>query len=117
MAYGDGCYKDIDAGIWECADPVCSPGYTDKDILDGTPNELKIKALADDKYKDLSGDELNDAIKREINDKCADLKGSMSSQGTTPRRYVNLLASLMDLTSGSGDRCTPVVLIQNYFRK
>lgn len=116
MSYGDGCYKDIDAGIWECADPVTSPGYTDEELLNSTPNEIKVKAFADDKYKDLSGQELEDAIKNEINlHKGNNLKGNMTSQGTTPRRYVNLLASLMDLTSGSGSRCTPVILVQNYF--
>lgn len=117
MSYGDGCYKDLDAGIWECADPVCSPGYTDEELLNSTPNELKIKALADDKYKDLTGDDLLKAIKGDIVRKDTNLKGKMSSQGTTPRRYINLLASLMDLTSGSGDRCTPVVLVRNYFKK
>ena len=117
MAYGDGSYKDLDAGIWEMADPVSSPGYTDEELLDSTPNEVKVKALADDKFKDLSGKELEDAIKEEIKANAGkNLKGNMVSQGTTPRRYVNLLASLMDLTSGSGDRCTPVVLVQNYFR-
>lgn len=116
MSYGDGCYKDIDAGIWECADPVTSPGYTDEELLNSTPNEIKVKAFVDDKYKDLSGQELEDAIKNEINmSKGNNLKGNMTSQGTTPRRYVNLLASLMDLTSGSGSRCTPVILVQNYF--
>ena len=117
MAYGDGSYKDLDAGIWEMADPVSSPGYTDEELLDSTPNEVKVKALADDQYKDLSGEELQKAIEREISLKNGmSLKGNMVSQGTTPRRYVNLLASLMDLTSGSGDRCTPIVLVQNYFR-
>ena len=117
MAYGDGSYKDLDAGIWEMADPVSSPGYTDEELLGSTPNEVKVKALADDKYKELSGDELNEAIKNEIKANAGkNLVGNMVSQGTTPRRYVNLLASLMDLTSGSGDRCTPVVLVQNYFR-
>lgn len=116
MSYGDGCYKDIDAGIWECADPVTSPGYTDEELLNSTPNEIKIKAFADDKYKDLSGQELENAIDNEISmNKGKNLKGNMTSQGTTPRRYVNLLASLMDLTTGSGERKSPIVLIQNYF--
>lgn len=117
MAYGDGSYKDLDACIWEMADPVSSPGYTDEELLNSTPNEVKVKALADDKYKDLNGEELEKAIKNEISMNVGkNLKGNMVSQGTTPRRYINLLASLMDLTSGSGDRCTPVVLVQNYFR-
>lgn len=118
MVYGDGSYKDLDAGIWEMADPVSSPGYTDKELLDSTPNEIKVKAYADDKFKNLSGDELEEAIKNEISlNKGKNLKGTMTSQGTTPRRYVNLLASLMDLTSGSGDRCTPIVVIRNYFKR
>lgn len=112
--YGDGCFKDPVGGIWEFADPVSMPAYTDADIIESTPNEVKVKALADDKFKDLHGDALNDAIKNEILNKKADLKGDMQSQGTTPRLYRDLLASLMDLTSGSGDRCTPIILIQNY---
>lgn len=117
MVYGDGCYKDIDAGIWECADPVTSPGYTDEQLLNSTPNEVKIKALADDKFANLNGTELEEAIKHEVTEKKkSNLKGRMDSQGTTPRRYVNLLASLMDLVSGSGDRATPVVLVCNYFK-
>lgn len=117
MVYGDGCYKDIDAGIWECADPVTSPGYTDENLLNSTPNELKIKALADDKFADLTGEELETAIEKELKEKKRGiLKGKMDSQGTTPRRFVNLLASLMDLVSGSGDRATPIVLVCNYFK-
>lgn len=114
MIYGDGCFKDPDSGIWEFADPVTSPAYTDG--LNGSPNEIKLKAFADDKYKDLKGKELETAIKDEIKSKEANLKGTMVSQGTTPRRYVNLLASLMDLTSGSGDKGTPVVVVKNYFK-
>lgn len=113
MVYGDGCFKDPVGGIWEWADPVVSPAYTKG--LEGTPNEIKIKAFADDKFKDLNGEELTDAIKAEIKNKDANLVGNMASQGTTPRRYVDLLGSLMDLTSGSGDKGTPVVLIKNYF--
>ena len=118
MIYGDGCYKDADQGIWEFADPVCSPAYTDEDLLNSTPNEVKVKALADNEFKNLSGEELNSAINEKIKSvKNQSLVGKMVSQGTTPRRYVNLLASLMDLTSGSGDRCTPIILVKNYFRK
>lgn len=115
--YGDGCFKDPVGGIWEFADPVTMPAYTDKELIESTPNELKVKALADDKFKDLNGQELMDAMKQEIENKEKNLVGSMKSQGTTPRMYRDLLASLMDLTSGSGDRCTPVVLIQNYFNR
>lgn len=113
MCYGDGCYKDPDSGIWEFADGTVSPAYTPG--LEGTPNEIKIKNFADDKYKDLRGEELSLAIKDEINSSKMDLKGNMSSQGTTPRRYINLLGSLMDLTSGSGSKGTPFVYIQGYF--
>ena len=113
MVYGDGCFKDPVGGIWEWADPVVSPAYTKG--LEGTPNEIKIKAFADDKFKDLNGEELTDAIKAEIENKDANLVGNMASQGTTPRRYVDLLGSLMDLTSGSGDKGTPVVLVKSYF--
>ena len=117
MVYGDGCFKCPDTGIWEFADPVCSPAYTNEYLLNSSPNEVKVKALADDKYKNLNGDELTNAIEKEIaENRGKSLVGNMVSQGTTPRRYVNLLASLMDLTSGSGDRCTPVVLVKNYFR-
>lgn len=112
--YGDGCFKDPVGGIWEFADPVTMPAYTHKELLESTPNELKVKALADDKYRCLEGDELNKAIEEEIKNK-QNLMGKMVSQGTTPRLYRDLLASLMDLTSGSGDRCTPIVLIRNYF--
>ncbi|HNW67901.1 MAG TPA: coenzyme F420-0:L-glutamate ligase [Bacteroidales bacterium] len=116
-AYGDGCFKDPVGGIWEFADPVTMPAYTNPEIIESTPNELKVKALADDKFKNLSGRELSDAIEQEIKNKSTNLKGSMQSQGTTPRLYRDLLASLMDLISGSGDRCTPIVLIQNYFNE
>lgn len=112
--YGDGCFKDPVGGIWEFADPITMPAYTHKELLESTPNELKVKALADDKYGHLNGDELNKAIEDEIANKKS-LIGKMDSQGTTPRLYRDLLASLMDLTSGSGDRCTPIVLIRNYF--
>lgn len=113
MVYGDGCFKDPVGGIWEFADPVVSPAYTKG--LEGTPNEIKIKAFADDKYRLYKGAELDAAIKGEVAKKESDLKNNMASQGTTPRRYVDLLGSLMDLTSGSGDKGTPVVWIQNYF--
>lgn len=114
MVYGDGCFKDPVGGIWEFADKVVSPAYTSG--LEGTPNEIKIKNFADDKYKNLSGDELINAIKQEIENKDNNLKGNMASQGTTPRRYVDLLGSLMDLTSGSGDKGTPIVYIKRYFK-
>ena len=114
MVYGDGCFKDPVGGIWEWADPVVSPAYTKG--LEGTPNEIKIKAFADDKYKDLQGEELTNAIKSEIASKDKNLVRNMASQGTTPRRYVDLLGSLMDLTSGSGDRGTPVILVKSYFK-
>ena len=114
LVYGDGCFKDPVGGIWEFADPVTCPGYTEG--LNGTPNELKLKALADDKFGDLRGDELKEAILNEIKTKDKDLVGSMASQGTTPRRYIDLLASLADLTSGSGDKGTPMVYIKNYFK-
>lgn len=113
MIYGDGCFKDPVGGIWEFADPVVSPAYTKG--LEGTPNEIKIKAFVDDEFKDLSGDELEKQIKLKISSKYRNLVGNMASQGTTPRRYVDLLGSLMDLTSGSGDKGTPVVLVKNYF--
>lgn len=113
MVYGDGCFKDPVGGIWEFADPVVSPAYTSG--LKGTPNEIKIKNFADEKYKDLRGKELDNAIKEEIKHKDSDLKGNMNSQGTTPRRYTDLLGSLMDLTSGSGDKGTPFVYVQGYF--
>lgn len=113
MVYGDGAFKDPVCKIWELADPVVSPAYTSG--LVGSPNELKLKYLSENKFKDLSGEELNNAIKEEIRNKNANLKGQMASQGTTPRRYTDLLGSLCDLTSGSGDKGTPVVLVQNYF--
>ncbi len=113
MVYGDGAFKDPVGKIWELADPVVSPAYTSG--LVGSPNELKLKYLSENKFKDLSGEELNNAIKDEIRNKNANLKGQMASQGTTPRRYTDLLGSLCDLTSGSGDKGTPVVLVQNYF--
>lgn len=112
MVYGDGCFKDNVSGIWEFADPDVSTFYTEG--LNGSPNEIKTKYFIDGKYADLKGEELDNAIKEEIKNKKTNLVGNMDSQGTTPRRYVSLLASLMDLTSGSGDRCTPVVLVKNY---
>ncbi len=113
MVYGDGAFKDPVGKIWELADPVVSPGYTSG--LEGTPNELKLKYLADDAFKDLSGTELQEAIRESIRQKDAELKGQMSSEGTTPRRLTDLLGSLSDLTSGSGDKGTPFVYIQGYF--
>lgn len=113
MVYGDGAFKDPVGKIWELADPVVSPAYTKG--LEGSPNELKLKYLSENKFKDLSGEDLNNAIREEIKHKDSDLKGKMVSQGTTPRRYTDLLGSLCDLTSGSGDKGTPVVLIQRYF--
>ena len=113
MVYGDGAFKDPVGHIWELADPVVSPAYTSG--LEGTPNEIKLKYVSDNKFADLRGDELKEAIKNEIRQKEADLKGSMLSQGTTPRRLTDLIGSLCDLTSGSGDKGTPVVFIQGYF--
>lgn len=113
MVYGDGCFKDPVGGIWEFADPITSPAYTKG--LEGTPNELKLKNIADEKYANLNGKELEEAIKADIQNKDNNLKGNMVSQGTTPRRYVDLLASLMDLTSGSGDKGTPIVYVKRYF--
>ena len=113
MVYGDGAFKDPVGKIWELADPVVSPGYTDG--LIGVPNELKLKYLADNEFAGLSGEELADAIREAIKKKDADLKGNMASEGTTPRRLTDLLGSLCDLTSGSGDKGTPIVLVQNYF--
>ena len=113
MVYGDGAFKDPQGKIWELADPVVSPLFTDG--LIGTPNELKLKYLADNDYKNLSGEELRNAISESIRQKDADLKGSMASQGTTPRQLTDLIGSLCDLTSGSGDKGTPVVLVQGYF--
>ena len=113
MVYGDGAFKDPIGGIWELADPVVSPAYTAG--LAGKPNELKLKFLADNDFADLSGDELKAAIQKEIKSKHHDLVGDMSSEGTTPRQYTDLLGSLCDLTSGSGDKGTPFIVIQNYF--
>jgi len=113
MVYGDGAFKDPVGKIWELADPVVSPAYTDG--LNGTPNEIKLKYVSDNKFANLSGDELKEAIKGEIRKKEKDLKGNMLSQGTTPRRLTDLIGSLCDLTSGSGDKGTPVVFIQGYF--
>ena len=113
MVYGDGAFRDPVGMIWELADPVVSPAYTSG--LEGTPNELKLKYLSDNKFSDLKGDELKDAIKSEIKSKEVDLVGNMASQGTTPRRLTDLIGSLCDLTSGSGDKGTPVVFIQGYF--
>ncbi|MDO5702728.1 MAG: coenzyme F420-0:L-glutamate ligase [Lachnospiraceae bacterium] len=113
MVYGDGAFKDPQGKIWELADPVVSPFFTDG--LIGTPNELKLKYLADNDYKHLHGEELRAAISESIRKKDADLKGSMASQGTTPRQLTDLIGSLCDLTSGSGDKGTPVVLVQGYF--
>ncbi len=113
MVYGDGAFKDPQGKIWELADPVVSPAFTDG--LIGTPNELKLKYLADNDFKDLSGDELKKAISESIKSKQANLVGNMASQGTTPRQLTDLIGSLCDLTSGSGDKGTPVVLVQGYF--
>ena len=113
MVYGDGAFKDPVGKIWELADPVVSPGYTDG--LIGLPNELKLKFLADNDFANLSGEALRQAIKERIREKSGDLKGQMASQGTTPRQLTDLIGSLCDLTSGSGDKGTPVVLIQGYF--
>ena len=113
MVYGDGAFKDPAGKIWELADPVVSPGYTSG--LEGTPNEVKIKYLADNDFAHLRGDELKAAISEYIKNKDADLKNSMAAQGTTPRRLTDLIGSLCDLTSGSGDKGTPIVYIQGYF--
>lgn len=113
MVYGDGAFKDPMGKIWELADPVVSPAYTAG--LSGKPNELKMKYLADNDFADLSGDALKSAIKDSIRSKEADLKGSMASEGTTPRRLTDLIGSLCDLTSGSGDKGTPIILVQGYF--
>ncbi len=113
MVYGDGAFKDPVGKIWELADPVVSPGYTKG--LEGTPNELKLKYLADNEYADLKGEELREAIRRKIEEKDADLVGQMVSEGTTPRHLTDLIGSLCDLTSGSGDKGTPFVYIQGYF--
>jgi len=113
MVYGDGAFKDPKGKIWELADPVVSPAFTDG--LVGTPNELKLKYLADNDYKDLSGDALKEAISASIRAKNGSLVGNMAAQGTTPRQLTDLIGSLCDLTSGSGDKGTPVVLVQGYF--
>ena len=113
MVYGDGAFKDPVGKIWELADPVVSPAYTKG--LEGTPNELKLKYLADNEFSDLSGEELKEAIKNKIHQKDEDLFGKMVSEGTTPRRLTDLIGSLCDLTSGSGDKGTPIVFIQGYF--
>ena len=113
MVYGDGAFKDPQGKIWELADPVVSPFFTEG--LRGTPNELKLKFLADNEFKDLKGQELKDAIKQKIQEKAGNLVGKMASEGTTPRQLTDLIGSLCDLTSGSGDKGTPVVLVQDYF--
>ena len=113
MVYGDGAFKDPVGKIWELADPVVAPAYTKG--LEGTPNELKLKYLADNEFSDLSGDALKDAIKQKITEKDSNLVGQMASEGTTPRRLTDLIGSLCDLTSGSGDKGTPIVFIQGYF--
>lgn len=113
MVYGDGAFKDPVGKIWELADPVVSPGFTEG--LEGTPNELKLKYLADNDFAGLKGDELKAAITKSIENKDSNLKNSMSSQGTTPRRLTDLIGSLCDLTSGSGDKGTPIIYIQGYF--
>ena len=113
MVYGDGAFKDPQGKIWELADPCVSPAFTDG--LIGTPNELKLKYLADNDFKDLSGEELKKAISESIKAKSDNLVGNMASQGTTPRQLTDLIGSLCDLTSGSGDKGTPVVLVQGYF--
>ncbi len=113
MVYGDGAFKDPQGKIWELADPIVSPAYTKG--LEGTPNELKLKYLADNDFAELKGEELKKAIEGAIKQKDGDLVGNMASQGTTPRRLTDLIGSLCDLTSGSGDKGTPVVLVQGYF--
>ena len=113
MVYGDGAFKDPIGKIWELADPVVSPAYTAG--LEGTPNELKLKYLADNEFSGLSGDALKEAIKAKIQEKDSNLVGQMASEGTTPRRLTDLIGSLCDLTSGSGDKGTPIVYIQGYF--
>ena len=113
MVYGDGAFKDPVGKIWELADPVVSPAYTSG--LEGTPNELKLKYLADNEFAGLSGDELKAAIKEKIVEKDENLVGNMASEGTTPRQLTDLIGSLCDLTSGSGDKGTPIVFIQGYF--
>ncbi len=114
MVYGDGAFKDPMGKIWELADPVVSPGFTAG--LVGLPNELKLKYLADNEFAGLSGEQLTRAIRESIRRKDADLKGRMASEGTTPRRLTDLVGSLCDLTSGSGDKGTPIIVVQNYFK-
>ncbi|WP_159649256.1 coenzyme F420-0:L-glutamate ligase [Erysipelothrix aquatica] len=113
MVYGDGAFKDPMGKIWELADPTVAPAYTKG--LEGTPNELKLKYLADNDFKDLTGEALKEAIEASIKEKGDDLIGQMAAQGTTPRRIVDLVGSLCDLTSGSGDKGTPIVFVQGYF--
>ncbi len=113
LIYGDGGFKDPVDGIWELADPVISPAYTGR--LNGTPNELKIKYFADNEFAALTGEQLTNVMREQIKKKDCNLVGDMHSQGTTPRRLADLVGSLCDLISGSGDRGTPVVLIQGYF--
>ena len=113
MVYGDGAFKDPQGKIWELADPVVSPAFTSG--LVGTPNELKLKYLADNDFKNLSGAELKEAISKSIKEKDSNLVGNMASQGTTPRQLTDLIGSLCDLTSGSGDKGTPIIHIQGYF--
>ncbi|MBS6063200.1 coenzyme F420-0:L-glutamate ligase [Criibacterium bergeronii] len=113
MVYGDGAFKDPVGKIWELADPVVSPGFTDG--LKGTPSEIKLKYIADNEFADLQGEELQTAIEKYIREKDSDLVGNMISEGTTPRQLTDLLGSLSDLTSGSGDKGTPVIYIQGYF--
>ena len=114
MVYGDGAFKDPVGGIWELADPVCSPGFTKG--LEGKPNEIKLKYIADNELSNLSGEEAVNAMKEIIKNKEQDLVNNIKSQGTTPRQITDLLGSLADLTSGSGDKGTPIILIQNYFK-
>lgn len=113
LVYGDGCFKDPVGGIWEFADPVVSPAFTER--LAGRPNELKMKYVVDNQLRDLTGDKLAEALRHEIRQKEENLVGKMTAQGTTPRRYIDLIGSLCDLTSGSGDRGTPIVYIKGYF--
>lgn len=114
MVYGDGAFKDPVGKIWELADPVVAPGYTAG--LQGLPNELKLKYLADNDFAGLEGEELKEAIRKRIAEKESNLKGTMATQGTTPRQITDLIGSLCDLTSGSGDKGTPIVVVQNYFK-
>ena len=113
MVYGDGAFKDPQGKIWELADPVVSPFFTKG--LKGTPNELKLKYLADNDFKDLKDEKLKEAISNKIKSKDANLVGNMASEGTTPRQLTDLIGSLCDLTSGSGDKGTPIVMVSGYF--